>query len=348
MNFHIHGWVLPEDQEKDIYVVDGHITFQQVKNAQTVVKDGYIIPGLVDAHAHLNLGENSVEENAKAHLHAGVLTVREPGSPDYETLKLKVEDGFPRIKTGGRFLAPHRGYFPGLAHEIDAEKLPEAAETEFNKSGGWVKVIGDFFDEKGNDVPNFDVGTLKKTVDRVHKLGGRIATHVVAVEAIEMAIEAGFDSIEHGTAMQESYLKEMKKKNIAFTPTMVIRDAIIETWKGSGSKESFANAEKAVHGQPGIVKRAFDMGVKVLAGTDAGMLPHGIVFEEINNFFEVGVDPEIALGAGSWIAREYLGFKGIEEGEHADLVVFDKNPLVYPEVLKKPKFIILDGKQITA
>src|SRR3990172_4995258 len=193
MNLHIHGIILPENIEKDIYIVDGHITFDKKKDAKTVVKNGYIIPGLVDAHVHVNMGEDSLEENAKKHLHAGVLTIREPGSPDYETLKLKVEDGFPRIVTAGRFLAPHGKYFPGIAHEISEVDLPEAAETEF-----------------------------KKSVDRVHKLGGRIATHVVNSEAIERAIEAGFDSIEHGTAMQESYLKEMKKKNIAFTPTMVI------------------------------------------------------------------------------------------------------------------------------
>jgi len=347
MNLHIHGIILPENIEKDIYIVDGHITFDKKKDAKTVVKNGYIIPGLVDAHVHVNMGEDSLKENAKKHLHAGVLTIREPGSPDYETLKLKVEDGFPRIVTAGRFLAPHGKYFPGIAHEISEVDLPEAAETEFKKSGGWVKVIGDFFDEKGNNVPNFSLEILKKTVDRVHKLGGRIATHVVNSEAIERAIEAGFDSIEHGTAMQESYLKEMKKKNIAFTPTMVIRDAIIEIWKGSGSKETFEATETAVHNQAGMVKKAFENGVRVLAGTDAGMLPHGIISEEINNFFEAGVDPKLALGAGSWIAREYLGYKGVEEGEHADLVVFEKNPFTNPKILKNPTFIMLDGKVVT-
>lgn len=255
MNFHIHGRVLPEDKEKDIYIIDSHITFQKVKDAKTVVKNGYILPGLVDAHAHLSLnspaGENATEKvaaqaSAKAHLHAGVLAIREPGSPDYSALDLRVEDGFPRIQTAGRFLAPHGKYFPGLAREIAEEDLPNAAEEEFKKSRAWVKVIGDFFDNRGNMVPNFSLEILKKTVERVHKLGGRIATHVVCVEAIELAIEAGFDSIEHGTALQESHIKEMLRKKIALTPTMTIREGILEMRKGSGSAEEYRKTEKAV------------------------------------------------------------------------------------------------------
>ena len=230
MNLHIHGRVLPEDREKDLYIVDGHITFQKVKDAKTIIKNCYIIPGLVDAHVHLSIGDEA-KINAKKHLHAGVLAVREPGSPDYAAQRLRVEDGFPRIQTAGRFLAPNGKYFPGLAREIDEEDLSQAAAEEFHKSGTWAKVIGDFFDEKGNMVPNFPVETLKKAVEQVHKLGGRIATHVVSLEAIERAIEAGFDSIEHGTAIEENHLQQMLKKHIAYTPTMTIREGIVEILK---------------------------------------------------------------------------------------------------------------------
>ena len=143
MNLHVHGRVLPEDKEKDIYIVDGHITFQKIKDAKTVVKNGYILPGLVDAHAHLSLNspagddaspKEAAEASAKAHLQKGVLAIREHGSPDYAALDLRVEDGFPRIQTAGRFLAPHGKYFPGLAREIDEVDLPNAAEEEYRKS----------------------------------------------------------------------------------------------------------------------------------------------------------------------------------------------------------------------
>lgn len=355
MHEHIHGIVLPSGNEQDIYVVDGHFTFEKPNNAVTVVKKGYIVPGLVDAHAHLSLSSPApdnassyerVRESANAHLHAGVLVIREPGSPGYAALKLNVEDGFPRIQTAGRFLAPHGKYFPGLAREIDEEDLPAAAEEECHKSGSWAKVIGDFFDGKGNFVPNFSLSVLKKAAERVHSVGGRIATHVVSAKAIERAIEAGFDSIEHGTAMTQEYLQEMAKNYIAFTPTMTIREGIVELLKETGSPEEFHKTEKAVNNQAKMVKKAFDLGITVLAGTDAGMVDHGIVFEEIQNFFDAGATPEQALGAGSWDARSYLGYKGIEEGADADIVVFEKDPRKFPEVLKKPSFIMLDGHQM--
>ena len=355
MNLHIHGHVLPEDIEKDIYVVEGHITFQKVKSAQTVVKNGYIIPGLVDAHAHLSINspagddvspKEAAQASATKHLHAGVLVIREPGSPDYSALDLHVRNGFPRIQTAGRFLTPHGKYFPGLAREIDEENLPNAAAQELKKSGAWVKVIGDFFNEKGDHVPNFKLETLKKTVERVHGLGGRIATHVVSTGAIERAIEAGFDSIEHGTGLQESHIKELVKRKIAFTPTMTIREGIVELVKGSGTPSESRKLIKAVQNQALLVRKAFEAGVTVLAGTDAGMVEHGIVFEEVDNFLSAGVDPKLALGSGSWNARKYLGYKGIVEGEHADLVVYNKNPMLHPEVLKTPAFIMLDGREV--
>jgi imidazolonepropionase-like amidohydrolase len=220
MNVHLHGHVLPEDKERDIYAVNGHITFQKVKDAKTVVKDGYILPGLVDSHAHLSLAsptgdeappEERVRAIARAHLHAGVLTIREPGSPDYASKDIQPDEGLPKVQTGGRFLAPAGRYFPGLAREIEEDQLPDAAEEEARNSGAWAKIIGDFPGEDGRFHPNFRLETLKQAAERVHKLGARIAIHAVIPEVIETAIEAGFDSIEHGTMLEATHISEMAR-----------------------------------------------------------------------------------------------------------------------------------------
>ena len=68
----------------------------------------------------------------------------------------------------------------------------------------------------------------------------------------------------------------------------------------------------------------------------------------MDNFIEAGVDPILALGAGSWNTRIYLGYQEIEEGAEADIVVFDKDPRTNPNILKKPSFIMLDGHQVTS
>jgi len=356
MNLHIHGHVLPEDKEQDIYVVNGHITFQKVKDAKTVVKDGNILPGLVDSHAHLSLAspagdeappEERVRASARAHLHAGVLAIREPGSPDYASKEISPDEGLPKVQTGGRFLAPPGRYFPGLAREVEEDKLPDAAEEEARKSGAWAKIIGDFPGEDGRFHPNFHLETFRQAAERVHKIGARIAIHAVIPEAIEMAIEAGFDSIEHGTMLEVNHIIEMARRKMTLVPTMIIREEILELVRALGvPADEYRRMETAVKKQAEMVRKAVEAGVLVLAGTDAGVVAHGIVCREIENFFEAGVPGEIALGAGSWTARAFLGLPGIEEGAHADLVVFAKDPRHHKEVLKTPTCIMLDGQQI--
>src|SRR3954464_13298799 len=81
---------LPDEVEGDLFIVGGRFTFDEQDDAETVVSAGFVLPGLVDAHAHLALaspaGDESSEDervraSAREHLEAGVLLVREPGSP---------------------------------------------------------------------------------------------------------------------------------------------------------------------------------------------------------------------------------------------------------------------------
>src|SRR5713101_6141849 len=87
---HVRGRVLPGGNVRDVFIVDGTFTFTPQADAKTLYDGGYLIPGLVDAHAHLQLASpapnapprQAAEASARAHLNAGVLVVREPGSPD--------------------------------------------------------------------------------------------------------------------------------------------------------------------------------------------------------------------------------------------------------------------------
>ncbi len=94
------------------------------------------------------------------------------------------------------------------------------------------------------------------------------------------------------------------------------------------------------------LRAAFEAGVPVYAGTDAGgVLGHGLVAEEIRALTEIGMSGEQALAAGSWAAREWLGVPGtLEPGNPADLVVYDEDPRANPAVLDHPRMIVLRGK----
>jgi imidazolonepropionase-like amidohydrolase len=351
---HLQGTPLPSGKPTDLYVVDGKFTFAKPAKATTVHKGGWILPGLVDAHAHLALaspaGDGSPQEavraSATAQLQAGVLLLREPGSIDYESKAVGPHLGLPRVLTGGRFLAPPDGYFPGLAREVTTKELPKAAAEEAKASGAWVKVIGDFPQSDGVMHPHWDLDTLKATAAAAHKAGARITMHAVHPDSISTAIQAGFDCIEHGTGLRKEHVDAMVAKNMAFTPTLMIAERIPGAMGGLCSDHGMKEIEGWLSSHPKRVAAAAAAGVRILAGSDAAMWPHGLVARETAALVEAGVPAERAVAATSWDARAYLGFPGIAEGAPADLVVFDQDPRRDVHALEEPSFIVLDGKVV--
>jgi imidazolonepropionase-like amidohydrolase len=351
---HLRGHVLPDEMVRDVFIVDGRITFTPT-DARTIADGGYLTPGLVDAHAHLGInspdrsadGRRAAEASAHAHLRAGVLVVREPGGPDRSSTGIGPRDGLPRVLTAGRFLAPHGGYFPGLPREIDPDELPAAAVEEARASGGtWAKAIGDFVDEDGFLVPNFSADTLAATVTAVHAAGARMAMHCVGREAIGLAIDAGVDTIEHATMLDGDHIRAMRERGTALTPTLTIAEMIPGAFQGLFNDEQMDAIVRALGSQARMVREAHDAGVRILAGTDAGMGPHGMVRHEMKLLRDAGLPRDAVLAAASWDARRYLGFPGIEEGAPADIVVFTDDPRD-PAALARPSLVVLDGRVIT-
>ncbi|WP_228984852.1 amidohydrolase family protein, partial [Streptomyces sp. DH12] len=95
------------------------------------------------------------------------------------------------------------------------------------------------------------------------------------------------------------------------------------------------------------VRSAYDAGIPVFVGTDAGgTLPHGLAAEEVAELAKAGLPPVEALAAGTWKAREWLGRPGLEEGAPADLVVYDADPRADLRVLTDPRRVVLDGRVV--
>ncbi len=319
---HLRGRLLPDDVVRDVFVVDGKFAFDEPDDdPDTTFDDGYLLPGLVDAHAHLALfspapddasPEERARASAQAQLDAGVLALREPGSPDNGSVALLDDPSLPRIQIAGRFLAPRGRHFPGLAREVPEDSLPDEALVELGTSGAWVKVIGDFFTSDGFTA-NWRPETLAEAARRVHEAGGRIAIHAILPDVIEAAIEANFDSIEHATVLRSDHIRAMKERNIAYVPTMIIADGADAMIASAGIPDAQARmVTEAFVRQGERVSEAVDAGVVTLAGTDAGMGPHGLIREEIARFLAAGVARDVALGAASWTARSFLGYPLIE------------------------------------
>ena len=342
MAVHLRGVLLPDDLERDLYVSDGRITFTPPadEEIETIAREGFVVPGLVDLHAHLELASPAGEDvpaaerslaSARAQLEAGVLALREPGGIERSSTGIGPHLGLPRTFTAGRFLSTRGAYLPGWAREVTDDELPEAALDELRHSGSWVKVIGDW-PVDGRHEPNFSADALAEAVRRVHEAGGRITMHGRHPVAIERAIAAGFDSIEHGTRVPRELLGEMARRGVALVPTMI----------AIATMPSEASAHREMVGM------ALEEGVRVLAGTDAGVGPHGMVRREIAALRGAGMSPTDALAAGSWDARRFLGLPGLDEGAPADIAAFGDDPRRDDAPLDAPILIVLDGTVIGA
>ena len=337
---------------RDVYVVDGHITFEEPNGgAETVVDGGWLTPGLVDAHAHLPLwspaGDDASEgdrirASAQAQLDAGVLLLREPGAPSHGSLAIADDNSLPALVTAGQFIAPPGRYVPGFARETHPDDLERAVAEEAAASGAWVKLIGDWFEPGGRIEPNWTAGELRRAVATAHAAGARVAVHASCPEAIADAVDAGVDSIEHGTGMPLEVLSTMASQGTVFTPTMSIIPPLRGFLKAL-APDAYDTVMAQLDDHSRLVAAAADAGVTLLAGTDAGMVPHGVVADEIGLLLAAGVAPDIALGAGSWSARTYLGYPGIEEGAPADIVVFAVDPRLAAENLKRRVLVMRHG-----
>src|ERR1700752_4920431 len=155
---HVRGLGLPDEAEIQLWVIDGRISTEPVAGADTVFERGWILPGLVDAHCHVGLGDHGeipLDEaigQAETEREVGALLLRDCGSPT-DTRSLDEHDDLPRIIRAGRWLARPKRYTPGLPIDIEDEsQLPDALAVQARRGDGWVKLVGDWIDRAVGDL----------------------------------------------------------------------------------------------------------------------------------------------------------------------------------------------------
>ena len=355
-------WELPEaigpagKADGRLWAVDGRLTADSAAAAGAEVLPGRfaLLGGLVDAHFHMAFLYGAVPVDMDAALgqlraarDQGVLLVRDLGAHD--RLSLQVPDGeeLPRVIGAGQHIAVEGGFVEGSHQPVAPERLVEGAMAEMDAGATWVKVITDW--QPGELA--YPLPVLKEMVAAVHARGGRVAAH--AEQTGRAILEAGVDSIEHGFNLDESDLREMARRGIAWGPTtnLFVRDLqqVDEMLASNEDPDRRVRLEEWRQGVVGqyegmgaTVPLAAQLGVRLLASTDTC----GTVADEVERWIGWGVDPEIALGAASWDARRYLLGDGPAEGESADGVTFDADPRVDPSTLRRPVAIVLRGRRV--
>ena len=344
-----------------------------------------VLPGLMDAHVHLTgntdlKGHEGISEssylatiygvkNAKETLMAGFTTVRNVGASNYSDVALR--DGIEQKAILGPTLlvsGPPLGITGG---HCDSNILP--AEYEYTAQGvadgPWevrrkvrenkkygVDLIkycatGGVM-SKGTNVNNrqYTLDEMKAIVDEAHTLGMKVAAHAHGLEGIRMAIEAGVDSIEHSSLIDQETVNYAISKGVFLAMDIYVSDYILGEGAKNGIPEYSLEKERIVgKKQRENFKMAFESGAKMAFGTDAGIYPHGKNARQFKYMVEWGMTPIEAIQASTINTAELFGLNNIgeiKESFDADLVAVKGNPLNDITLLENIDFVMKEGQII--
>jgi imidazolonepropionase-like amidohydrolase len=362
---HLRGVLLPDGVLGEVWVRDGVITDEPVPGAVTITPAdtpsepaAWIVPGLVDLHCHVGLAahgavdDDEAERQALTDRDAGVLLIRDAGSPA-DTRWMDSRSDLPHIVRAGRHIARTKRYIRNYGHEIEPEQLADYVAAEARRGDGWVKLVGDWIDRDTGDLsPCWPRWALDDAMRTAHEHGARVTAHVFGEPALPDLVAAGIDCIEHATGLtslrDDGVRQAMVEREVAIVPTLINIDNF-PAFAAAGEDKfpRYAEHMRSLHrGSRRNVAEAFEAGIPVYAGTDAGgTLAHGLVAKEALALAEAGLPACAAVGAASWDARRFLlgETEHYRPGSSADLVVLADDPREEPRTLLDPLAIVLRG-----
>jgi imidazolonepropionase-like amidohydrolase len=341
-----------------------------------------VLPGLIDAHTHLTMNPQFGYEtlalsvprealigakNARLTLLAGFTTVRNVGASGFSDVALRdaINAGDvpgPRMLvsgpalgiTGGHcdnnMLAPeYHAVGDGVADGIAAvqhkvrENIKYGADVIKVCATGGVLSLGD-----NPQASQYTLEEMKAIVADAHRLGRKVAAHAHGAEGIRWAAEAGVDSIEHGSYIDDAAIAAMKEHGTYLVPTLYLGDWMIDNAGLTRLPAPLlAKAQVVLPAARKNVAHAFASGVKVALGTDAAVYPHGMNGHEFGVMVKLGLTPLQSIQAGTVNAADLLGWAGkvgtLEPGAWADIVAVDGDPLKDVTTLERVKFVMKGG-----
>ncbi|UPW14986.1 amidohydrolase family protein [Gordonia amicalis] len=339
----------------EFWVSGETISHTPVADAETAVDDGWILPGLVDAHNHVGIAPGlgvDIEQArgyAYADARAGTLLIREVGSP-LDTHPLDDDPACPRFIRSGKHIARPKRYLRDYGVDLDdPDELAAEVARQAEAGDGWVKIVGDWIDrEVGDLAPLWTRDQIDAAVAVAHEHGARITAHVFGTDALVDLIGAGVDCIEHGTGLTADLIDQLVERSIALVPTMIQVENFPGIADGAERFPTYAAHMRQLHADaPKVFESAREAGVAIFAGTDAGgFVEHGRIVDEIEALSKVGLGNAGAIAAASVQPRRWLGADLLGDGDRADFVVYGENPCEDLGVLRHPVAVVSSGRHL--
>ncbi len=370
---------------------DGFADPANIAGQVTIIdlSDKFVLPGLMDMHVHLlgELGPNSRTEvlhvttsmqalkgalHAKRTLQAGFTAVRDLGGKPEAIYALRDAIGQgvvpgPRILAAGSTIAATGGH--GDVDGVKAELLTlwtprticdgpydcrRATRYAIKYGADWIKITatgGVLSDTATGTDQQMTNDELREIMDTAHKLGVKVAAHAHGTNGINAALNAGVDSIDHGSFLDDESIRLFKRTGAYLVPTLLPGHKVPPTMEGNPffTEAIKAKALAASAASRANFGKAYKGGVKIAFGTDTGVTRHGANAEEFALMVGAGMSEMDAIRSATVVTAELIEMSDslgtIEPGKLADMIAVDSSPLDDITVLEHVSAVIKDGRR---
>lgn len=345
------------------------------------IAGAFLMPGLVEAHAHVFLDGSLTDAGARnarmqtstsgmlatarsnlaKTTRSGITLVRDAGDRFGINHALREElrnaaDLPITLRSPGPALKRPKRYGAFIGHDVGGSDAIIAAVAERCNDGDGapasddIKIIltgvVDFAAACVKGDPQFDVGELRLIVTEAHTRGRKTFAHCSGPAGLKVAVAAGVDSIEHGYFMRRDILAQMADKGIAWVPTFApVAFQRTAPHHAGWDRATVANIARLLDDHAAHVMLAHEMGVAVLAGSDAGSpgVDHGAgLVDELAQLRQAGLPMVAVLRAATSLPRTLWGSDSarIAKGHGADMILLDRSPLDDLQALREVAFVI--------
>ena len=371
-------------QDMDVMVIEdrisaigrsGSLSFDHQDVEIYSLHDMTLLPGLIDCHVHIFVDAgpegriNTAEQpgvallraayHARCTLEAGITTIRDLGGQDHMEFALRqaIAEGYcngPRLVLAGKLLSMTSAgadAFRGMYREADGvDEVRKAAREQLKAGADVIKVMATGAVMTPGEQPGasqFTFEEMSTAAEEAHKVGRKMAAHAHGATGILTAVQAGADTIEHGSLLCESpeAIRMMAERGVFLVPTLATGAM---TTHGVEIPSFMAENDRLLGDAPQrSVRAALAAGVPIAMGTDAGVpfVRHGENAIELVLMVEAGLSPMQSIVASTSNAALALGLQHeigtIEVGKSADLIVVDGDPLSDIAVLTKKEHICM-------